>query len=99
MPSLTFVIGLCGSGKTWHAERLQAETGAKLFEGVVEKKQFPEVIECLLAGDNCIVEEISFCDANNRQVLVGNIARLVPGVEIKWVCLENDLEAANWNVV
>ena len=99
MPKVTFVIGLCGSGKSWHADCIHAEAGAKQFEGLVGKKQFPEVIRWLQGGNDCVVEEISCCHAEFRQVFVRDLSRFVPGLEIEWLCLENDLESANWNVL
>ena len=35
MPTVTFYVGLAGSGKTHWSEKLQGETGAKLFEGLL----------------------------------------------------------------
>lgn len=98
MPRATVVVGLCGSGKSYHTERLHKQTGASVFEGVVEKQQIPEAIEWLRSGNDCIIEEISFCTAGNRAVVTKMLKQQVPGVEIAWFCLENDLDSANWNV-
>jgi hypothetical protein len=97
---LTFVIGLCGSGKTYHSEQLAKETGAELFEGLVEKQQtdLPRLLQCLKDGKDCVVEEISFCRPDNREFITRLLSQKVPDAQIEWICIENDLEAANWNV-
>src|SRR5262249_53890118 len=98
MPRITFLLGLCGSGKTWLADRLVAETGAEFFEGVHCKQQWPAVRDRLLSGVDCVVEEIHGCEARYRETLVRSAVSDIPDLVVEWVCFENDVESANWNV-
>lgn len=61
MARITFLLGLCGSGKSYLAEQMEKNNEGLIFEGVVGKEQVHEMIECLKVGSDCIVEEISFC--------------------------------------
>ena len=99
MPTVTFVIGLCGSGKSFHVDRLANERQVSVFEGIVEKNEFDLLFEKLREGHDCVVEEICFCWADNRQLIIEDLKRRLPDVAVEWFCLENDLDAANWNAV
>jgi hypothetical protein len=100
MARVTFIIGLCGSGKTHLAEKLQEETGAELFDDFVERltTDLPILLRYLKEGRDCIVQEIGFCFAEEREVIDRALRHQLPGVGIEWICFENDLESANWNV-
>ncbi len=98
MAKVTFILGLAGSGKTFYAEQLREATGAEIFEGVEHHKSLSVIVERLTDGKDCIVEEIAYCHPNDRERVVTGLRSQVPGVEIEWVCFENDLESANWNV-
>lgn len=98
---VTFLLGLAGSGKSHRAEELKAQTGAEIFEGTEgEKKEelLRAMVQQLKDGKNCIVEEIAYCLPSRREAIVATLCSLVPSVEIEWICFENDLESANWNV-
>lgn len=99
MPTVTFVIGLRGSGKSFHVDRLSKAREVSVFESIVEKNEFDLLFENLRQGHDCLVEEISFCWADNRQLVIEDLKARLPNVTVEWLCLENDLDAANWNVV
>jgi hypothetical protein len=99
MAKVTFILGLSGSGKTYLAQKMRTETGAKLFENILEDgSSLVLLIECLKKGNHCIVDEVRFCLPSYRDPIVQQLSQ-VPGVEINWICYENDLESANWNVI
>ena len=101
MAKVTFVLGLCGAGKTFLANQLKSETGAEIFEGIVGAHNptgLRDMLDRLRQGMDCVVEEIAYCCAHSRETIVKILRSQVPGVEIEWICLENDLESANWNV-
>lgn len=101
MVKVTFLLGLAGSGKSFLAEKLKRETGAEIFEGTEgeEKQKLLRVmVQHLKGGKNCIVEEIAYCHPRAREEIVMFLRSQVPGVEMEWVCFENDLQSANWNV-
>lgn len=99
MAKVTFLLGLAGSGKSFLAEKLKRETGAEIFEGTegdATKKQ--HMLQHLINGGSCIVEEIAYCLPSRREAIVSNLCSVASNVEIEWICFENDLESANWNV-
>ena len=101
MAKVTFLLGLAGSGKTCRAEELKSETGAEIFEGTEgENKEelMRAMVQRLRDGKNCAVEEIAYCLPSRREAIVATLCSLVPDIEIGWICFENDLESANWNV-
>jgi hypothetical protein len=99
MSKATFILGLSGSGKTYLAQKIKKETGAEVFENILEDgSSLAVLIECLKAGNDCIVDEVRFCLSSYRDEIVQQLSQ-IPGVEINWLCYENDLESANWNVI
>jgi adenosyl cobinamide kinase/adenosyl cobinamide phosphate guanylyltransferase len=97
---ITFLLGLAGSGKSFLAEKLRKETGAEIFEGTEGdeiKKQ--RMLKHLTNGESCIVEEIAYCLPSMREAIVSNLCSVVSDIEIEWICFENDMESANWNVM
>jgi hypothetical protein len=99
MAKATFILGLSGSGKTYLAQKIKKETGAEVFENILEDgSSLAVLIECLKAGNDCIVDEVRFCLSSYRDEIVQQLSQ-IPGVEINWLCYENDLESANWNVI
>lgn len=96
---VTFIVGLAGSGKSFYAERLSQATGATIFEGTEGNKAVKEKMLAHLAnGGSCIVEEIAYCLPSRREAIVSNLCAILPEIEIEWICFENDMESANWNV-
>ena len=101
MARITFLLGLAGSGKTHRAEQIARDTGAKIFEGIasdLNPGMLSEIVQRLKDGKSCIVEEIAFCIPAKREMVIAQLGASVPDAEIEWVCFENDLESANWNV-
>lgn len=99
MAKVTFILGLSGSGKTYLAHRLKNETGAELFENLLsDDSSLPALIEQLKAGKDCIVDEVRFCLPTYRDGIIRHLAQIT-GLETHWICYENNLESANWNVM
>jgi hypothetical protein len=99
MAKVTFILGLSGSGKTYLAQKMKAETGAKVFENVLEdSSSLPLIVKALKQGEDCIIDEVRFCLPTYRDQIVQQLSH-VPGVELSWICYENDIESANWNVI
>src|SRR5260370_42545012 len=100
MATVTFILGLCGSGKSCLAEQLQKENGVEVFdEGfIVTPRMQQELVDKLGNGRDCVVVEIHFCFEDVRKRFVPGLRRDVPEVKIKWTCFKNDLEKANGNL-
>ena len=96
MATVTFILGLCGEGKTWLADRIVA--GAKSDEGFLnDPAQHAALISALRSGQDCVVVEIAYCQEAARPMIVQELSTAVPDVMIKWLCIENDLFRANKN--
>lgn len=95
------MLGLAGSGKTHHAENIAAATGAAYLEGTEGDRRdslLAALSHHLRNGTDCVVEEIAYCSSQFRERIELLLRAQVPDVAITWICLENDLESANWNV-
>jgi hypothetical protein len=94
MATVTFILGLCGSGKTWLADRIVA--GVKFDDNFLnDPNQHAALIEALRSGQDCVVVEIAYCQEAARKYIVRELA--MPDVVIRWLCIENDLIRANKN--
>ena len=72
-----------------------------VFEGIAapESRELLQcMLECLRRGSYCVVEEIAFCINECRESISALLRVEVPGVEVEWMCFENDIDSANWNV-
>jgi hypothetical protein len=99
MAQVTFILGLCGSGKTYLSQQLRKETGAEVFENVLaDGSRLPALVECLREGKDCIVDEVRFCLPAYREQILQYLSGIT-GLAMHWICYENDLESANWNVM
>jgi hypothetical protein len=99
MPKVTFILGLSGSGKTHLSEQLKRETGAEIFANLLsDDSGLSALIERLRHGEDGIVDEVRFCLPAYREQIIQSLAQ-IGDLEIRWICYENDLETANWNVI
>jgi hypothetical protein len=101
--TVTFLLGLAGSGKTHRAKEIESSTGAERFDGVFghnpdNAHRLAAMLASLKADRSCIVEEIAYCEAANRSSIVDQVHSANPNVQIVWEYFENNIEAANWNV-
>jgi hypothetical protein len=99
MAKLTFILGLSGSGKTYLSERLKRETGAEVFTNLLaDESGLAALIAFLRAGKDCIVDEVRFCLPAYREQILQSLSQIT-SLDMRWICYENDLETANWNVI
>ncbi len=99
MAKITFILGLSGSGKTYLSERLKRETGAEVFTNLlVDDSGLSALIESLRNGKDCIVDEVRFCLPAYREQILQSLSQITD-LDMRWICYENDLETANWNVI
>ena len=96
LAAITAILGLCGSGKSSLAKRL---AGVELFdEGVAPGwPNHGRFLEALAAGKDCAIVEVAYCIEEQRIEFVNGILARYPGTTFNWLCLENDLAAANAN--
>jgi deoxyadenosine/deoxycytidine kinase len=99
MAKITFILGLCGSGKTYLSERLKKETGAEIFTNLLaDDSGLTALVESLQDGKDCIVDEVRFCLPTYREQILQSLSQIT-SLDMRWICYENDLETANWNVI
>jgi deoxyadenosine/deoxycytidine kinase len=99
MAKITFILGLSGSGKTYLSERLKKETGAEVFTNfLADDSGLNALIESLRDGKDCIVDEVRFCLQAYREQILQSLSQIT-SLDMRWICYENDLETANWNVI
>lgn len=99
MATVTFILGYCASGKSHLADEMEKTLGVKKFdEGFLnDGTQHMQLIEALRNNIDCVVIEIEYCLGKPRESIVEELKKGVPGVTIKWECLEADLQIANEN--
>ena len=99
MAKITFILGLSGSGKTYLSERLKRETGAEVFTNLLaDDSGLTALIESLRDGKDCIIDEVRFCLPAYREQILQSLSQIT-SLDMRWICYENDLETANWNVI
>lgn len=96
MAKVTFILGLCGSGKTFTANKM---AGVKKFDEdfIVEEHQQQELFNAQRGGKDCVVIEVNYCWSEFRDPFVQRLLKEVPGTTIEWIAFENDLATANRN--
>ncbi len=103
MPTLTIVVGLPGAGKSAYCKRYAP--GGVYYGDVCHphKTSGPggigEVAISLREGNDCLIEDVSFCEAAQRERVENWIERVVPNVRIEWVFLENDIRKCLCNLL
>jgi hypothetical protein len=102
--TLTIVIGLCGSGKSWFLNTMQkSHPVAKFFdEGLSDRGQSgidrrKKVAIALKNGFDVYVGDLWCGWSARRRVVVKHLKQLVPKLRIVWFYYENSLCKANNN--
>jgi dephospho-CoA kinase len=106
MVTLTLVVGLPGSGKSHHSDDLARSRGIPVFHDVLarhlipsERRGFCALLETLLAGTDCVANEICLVHEDKRATLKHMLHVLFEDtVQNEWVFSENDPEQCIKNV-
>lgn len=93
MATVTFIVGLCGSGKS---HMVQQMTDVHIIDERFFERQY-ELLDAIRAGKNCAIAEIAFCKIEMREKIVRELSAFAPDIDIKWICFENNLAKANSN--
>jgi hypothetical protein len=103
---LKIVIGLPGSGKTALLEKMRGQ-GFRIFDDFragedapfVEMSQnFGPLMDELLAGKDCAVSDIAFCEPEFRSEFFKSIQTRLPRQGIEWIYFENAPEKCRNNL-
>jgi len=105
--TLTIVIGLCGSGKSWLLKRLaKTHPKARIFdEGVADRGKWQKrgiikrktIARCLRRGQDVFASDLWCGYAPSRKIVLKHLRQLVPNLCIVWLYFENNIRAANNN--
>lgn len=112
MARVTIVTGLRGSGKSFLTAKLRMEkavvcidrlftddaSGSILGHPLKLEKYKTVLLPALLAGNECLIEEVAFCSAPIRAAFIKMVQADAPDTVIVWKFFENELEKANRNV-
>ena len=111
MAKLVIVVGLPGSGKTLHLPRFKREHNAEYLRDnfkeyafrhspwITYSRHYVDLICHLQNGHNCVIADIDFCKNDAREEAVKAVTYHVPGVEIHWICFENNPTQCRKNAV
>jgi hypothetical protein len=110
MPTIFLLVGLEGSGKSYYARDLCRRFGpCRAFDDLQRKRRehlplaeaidFHKLKESLLRGENCILNEVHWCDHPDRFAAVrAELAALAPAHTQRVIYFENDLEQCVTNI-
>ena len=103
MPKAIFILGLCGSGKSYIADEIRKTFPAELMDEGFNtdfEKNYKKLVTNLREGKNCIIIEIEFCYKDGlREFIKERLIKDLPKTEIIWKCFENDMDKANQNII
>jgi hypothetical protein len=105
-----FIVGLPGSGKTHHLQKLEREFDALVFDDFKARalndnpafdhaRRLPELVNGLRSGRVCIVADIDFCRKEARCEAKDYLEAAIPRIEIDWHFFANDLARCRQNVL
>lgn len=105
MAKISFILGLCASGKSYLANKMGESSNVLIidegFNPDVDPpfyENYKKVLDSLKKGVNCVVIEIALCIRSYQIVIVNKLKNDIKDIEIEWICIENDLEQANKNI-
>jgi len=100
MPTVTFILGLLCSGKTFLAEKMEKESGVKNFPDFASflPQKYNELVKELRSGKDCVVVDIAYCIGANRKSIVKCLTTDVQGVHIEWICFKKSLNRSLTNI-
>ena len=102
MPTLTFIFGPCGSGKSHVANGLgsvvldEDSSFTCPPDGSLSPEKYTRLRELLTDGQDCAVVEATLYYDPLRQAAMRHLEG-IPDVEVEWIGFELDRETANHN--
>jgi hypothetical protein len=95
-PHVIFLLGLCGSGKSHMADRINADI--KIDEDFLDSRSMHKgLISAIKKKKTIVITEIAYCVEKYRKEVCREILKVDSGAQIDWICFENDLFRANKN--
>ena len=107
---LLIVTGLPGAGKTHRINNIirQQITGLCIHDfhadaighspEVKNSRHFIAAIEALMSGHDCVIADIEFCHTERRDAVAETFQSDIPGIEIEYHCLKNQLQRCISNI-
>jgi len=108
-PTITFVVGLPGSGKSTWIERQAQGTDALVIHdfkagshnddpAFQSSRHLPELKAAVESGRNSFIADIDFCRSASRMEADLFLTKAFPGVKVKWMFFEKNVAACQANV-
>jgi hypothetical protein len=108
-PRVTFVLGLCGAGKSTRARELAGQGFVNFDEKATGRpvhpdlatwptSAYPDFLAAVGRGRDCVVTEIFFYRPDAQRQVANDLKAVHPEVVIEWECFDHaDMEVANHN--
>lgn len=101
---LIFLVGLCGSGKSYLWKTHFKSSGAELIEGIKHQEDtmgenitWEPIFEKLRNGKTCVIDDTTLCLRAYQEHCLKMIERL-QDIEKEWIFFENNVNKANANL-
>lgn len=110
MNKAMFVVGLPGSGKTYHLRKLASEMHVMVFDDFKAKaiddnpafdhaRRLPELVRALKSGRLCAVADIDFCREVGRREAQIYLQGAIPELQVEWHFFANEPALCRQNVL
>jgi hypothetical protein len=109
MPTVIFVVGLPGSGKTEYSHELARERRAYVIDDYKRNaldhnghflfsRNYPALVTNLCLGITCIVNDIDFIRMESQQEAVKYLREMVTGLTIEWHAFDKNVVGCKANI-
>lgn len=99
LPRVTFIVGLCGAGKSGLANELndpfQVHDG--FWDPAERRASYQLLVNAVRQGQSATVTEIAFCTQDNRDEILRWLKKDLPDLVPEFIFFDNDVAQSNKN--
>jgi len=107
--TVSFIVGLPGSGKTTYIKERIKRTEEIIFDdfkanalgdsdNFQSSQYYEELIDSLKSSKNCLISDIDFCRTDAREEAIICLNERVPVIKIEWLYFENNPKKCMFNI-